>query len=455
MNMSLEKSPLLAKRLCVVESDLKRDRTNVTGEVNAEIGHQITFDTTVLDAFDVKGCQRFHYDLLVVCAAIEFADRHWKRPQGWGRTLDVTVPVTDFEAWQKPSVLKNLHSVLKYLTCDDWKFNFVPAKNLSPIGSRQIPLNFAKTKTFAVAYSDGLDSRAVSALSDDKDEALCVRVANKRQRRKREDTYFFQIPFKVNGHCSNESSFRSRGFKFAAIAAIAAQLSGINRIIVPESGQGALGTVLLPLYKIYPDYRNYPTFFRKMEQFIGAVCSYQVRFEQPRLWFTKGQTLRAFLALPGKMDVDLTSTRSCWQTRRIVNKGGRKQCGLCAACLLRRLSLHTANIHESPKTYIVSDLTNPDINESLKLISNKSDRDIMVEYGSVGARHFEQLAEMASLPDDNLRVYVSEIAVGTGQKYDETLSNLRSLLINHAIFVSAGQRKLFKELDGWRTLWPI
>src|SRR3546814_4414490 len=63
---------------------------------------------------------------------------------------------------------------------------------------------------------------------------------------------------KVLGHTSNESSFRSRGFQFGVVAAIAAHLFGISRIVVPESGQGALGPVLLPLYNIYRDYRNHP-----------------------------------------------------------------------------------------------------------------------------------------------------------------------------------------------------
>ena len=104
-----------------------------------------------------------------------------------------------------------------------------------------------------------------------------------------------EIPFKVKGYRGNESSFRSRGFQFAAVTAIAAQLSNVTRVVVPESGQGALGPVLLPLHNIYADYRNHPTFFRKMERFIKAVLGYRVRFEQPRLWSTKGQTLRAFL----------------------------------------------------------------------------------------------------------------------------------------------------------------
>lgn len=456
MSAYRKNSPPPGKHLCIIEKGQKPDCTCPKDAVTAEVGRHIIFNAAVLDTFDVKGCLPLHYDLLVLCAAIEFADRRWKRPQGWSRTLHVTVPVIALETWQKPDVLQSLHSVLSHLTCDVWQFTFVQAKNFSPIGSRQIPLDFGKAKTFAIAYSDGLDSRAVSALSGDKNEALCVRVANKRQRRKNGDSYFTQIPFRVEGHNSNESSFRSRGFQFAMMTTIAAHLSNITRIVVPESGQGALGPVFLPLHNIYADYRNYPTFFRKMERFVKAVQGHRVQFEQPRLWSTKGQTLRAFLDLPGKTKEDLTSTHSCWQRRRIVNKDGRKQCGLCAACLLRRLSLYAAGVEERPDTYVVADLIAPDVNEALSVISQKADRDVMVEYGSVGIRHLQHLADMVKLPDDALRVYVSEIAAATGATYQETLKNLRMLLKTHAeewrAFLSAQGKESFLKswMDGGR-----
>ncbi|MGO4386773.1 7-cyano-7-deazaguanine synthase [Microvirga sp. 2YAF29] len=456
MSGRLNNSAIPDKRLFVIEKGQKPGRTVPKDAATAEVGQHIRFDAAVLDTFDVKGCEPLHYDLLVLCAAVEFADRRWKRPLGWRRTLAVTLPVIDLKSWQKPDVLKSLHGVLNHLTGDSWQFTFVQAKNLSPIGSRQMPLDFGKTKTFAVAYSDGLDSRAVSALSGNKEQALCIRVASNRQRRKNGDSYFTRIPFKVKGYRGNESSFRSRGFQFAAVTAIAAQLSSVPRIVVPESGQGALGPVLLPLHNIYADYRNHPTFFRKMERFIKALQGYQVQFEQPRLWSTKGQTLCAFLSIAGKSEGHLTSTHSCWQTRRVVNVGGRKQCGLCAACLLRRLSMRAAGVNEEPRTYVVSDLAASDAGDALSIIPQKADRDIMVEYGSVGVRHLQHLADMSGLPDDDLRVHAWQIAAALGESYEETLKKLRTMLVTHAeewrAFLSAqGEQSFLKSwMDGGR-----
>ncbi len=206
MSAPPKKSLMPDKRLHVIEKGQKPGRALPKDAVIAEVGRHIRFNAAVLDSFDVKGCEPLHYDMLVLCAAVEFADRRWKRPLGWRRTLYVTVPVIDLKTWQKPEVLKSLHGVLNHLTGDTWRFTFVQAKNLSPIGSRQMPLDFAKTKTFAIAYSDGLDSRAVSALSGDKEQALCIRVAGNRQRRKNGDSYFTRIPFKVRGTAATRAA---------------------------------------------------------------------------------------------------------------------------------------------------------------------------------------------------------------------------------------------------------
>lgn len=455
--MSVElKSSSAVKCLYFVEAGHKPPRALRQDPVVADIGRDIRFNVEILDTFDVQGCKPRHYDLLVLCAAIEFADRRWKRPRSWHRTFDVTIPVVDLEVWQSQQVQQSLHGVLKYLTGDSWTFTFIRARTSSPIGSRQSSLDFGHQKTFAVAYSDGLDSRAVSALSGSEAQALCVRVAGNGQHRKTGDNYFTHIPFKVEGHQSNESSFRSRGFQFAAVTAIAAHLANIQRVVVPESGQGALGPVLLPLHNVYSDYRNHPSFFRKMERFLNALLGCRIRFEQPRLWSTKGQTLRAFLNLPGKAGIHLTSTHSCWQRRRVVNVGGRKHCGLCAACLLRRLSMHTVGLVESRDTYVVSDLAVSDYAQALDSVSQQADRDIMVEYGSIGARHLQHLADMARNSDTDLRPHVSQISAAMGASREEVLKHLREMLIAHAeewrAFLSAQGKESFLRhwMDGGR-----
>ena len=87
MSAHPKKSPMPDKRLYVIEKGQKPGRTLPKDAVIAEVGRHIRFNVAVLDTFDVKGCEPLHYDMLVLCAAIEFADRRWKRPLGWRRTL--------------------------------------------------------------------------------------------------------------------------------------------------------------------------------------------------------------------------------------------------------------------------------------------------------------------------------------------------------------------------------
>lgn len=426
---SAESHTMRKKKLLVAENGLRSDLED--GRTIVSIGEQIHFDLSALGSFDVEGSGPLHYDVLVLCAAIEFADKHWARSVNWSRHFEIAIPVTSPDAWQDCNVRESLKDALEYLTGDIWNISFFKAEKPALLGSAQLGLPFINKKTYAIAYSEGLDSRTVSGLSGEDEEALRIRVLSTRQERQAGEERFTRIPFSVRDHGSRESSFRSRGFQFAAITSLAAQLCSIRRVVVPESGQGALGPALAPIYRIYEDYRNHPTFFRRMERFIKALLNYDVEFEQPRLWYTKGQTVRAFLALPAGSLEALRNTRSCWQSRRVVNVGRRKQCGLCAACLLRRFSLQAAGVSEAADAYVVSNLTTPDIRIALESV-RKEDRNLMLQYGHAGARHFQRLADLAFQPDATLRPHASQIAASRSESQSGVLESLRAMLISHA-----------------------
>src|SRR5690606_21073258 len=102
-----------------------------------------------------------------------------------------------------------------------------------------------------LAYSDGLDSRAVAGIQSQflGNKLVRVRVGSKswdraQERYAREP--FAKVPYEVSCTMANrESSARSRGFKFALISSIAAYLADAGEVIVPESGQGAFGPALI------------------------------------------------------------------------------------------------------------------------------------------------------------------------------------------------------------------
>jgi 7-cyano-7-deazaguanine synthase in queuosine biosynthesis len=413
---------------------------------SATLGNEIKVDAQILDGLSQGTYQTIHFDLMVVCAAIEYADRRWGRNEAWSRKLKLTIPVCAWDVWQDVEISEYLSHLLRYLTCDSWKFEFVQAKDY-PKAKGQKRIVFSDQKTFAIAYSEGLDSRAVWALSGTANESICIRVAKSYNRAKDGDSLFAQIPFSVtvpNGGA--ESSFRTRAFQFASLTAIVAQIANFSRIVVPESGQGILSPAMLPLHRVYADYRNYPLFFRKMERFISVLLRHTVSYEQERLWSTKGQTMCDFLKLPEKSPEYLISTRSCWQSRHVVNQGWQRQCGLCAACILRRFSLQRAGIVEPEGTYVVRDLTASEAKDALRMVPDKQ-MENMLAYGIAGVRHFQQFAELSRQPDEALKLHTINLAAAVGLPEDECRANLRSLLSAHASewteFISAQGKNSF------------
>lgn len=425
-------SKITKRDLYILEDGQQPPRRRRQRRVYATIGSEIRCDKEIFDSYCHEGWSNIHHDLLIVCAAVEFADRRWARgTRHWARDIHVTIPVIELSVWQESNVRHRLADTLRHLTGDAWQFSFVRHEGAATSKPRQGPLFPNQQKDFALAYSEGLDSRSVSGLYNENDSAVRVRVTKYKQRLRKDEQPFDRLPFDVTVVPNNEDSVRSRGFKFAAVTAVAAQLSNVRRIIVPESGQGALGPVLLPLLKIYPDYRNHPTFFRKMEGLIKALLGVNLVYEQPRLWHTKGQTIAAFLAEPGVRPDQLINTHSCWQKRHNVHFAGTmRQCGICAACLLRRMSLQAAGIEEPPENYAISDLGAERFSDAIP--NGFKATKTLHEYGYMGARHLQQLSDLAMAPDHRLKPHAFQLSEALGDSLDEVMVALRGMLMEHS-----------------------
>jgi len=235
------------------------------GATAAVIGQHLKLTTHDLATYFFAGWKPDLADLLVVAAAIEFCDFLVRRPSwGWARGFDVRVSVHSPELWSRPDVTHALEDAAGHLTGDLWRFSFIG--RIAPLAPpKERTLDLAAHVDAVIPYSNGLDSRAVAALTAAEGKLVRVRLGaapDDERRYAASRTPFKAVPFKVKlpGGRRNESSARSRGFKFAAVTSIAAHLSGAPRIIVTESGQGALGPTLAVTGQSYPDYRVHPTF---------------------------------------------------------------------------------------------------------------------------------------------------------------------------------------------------
>jgi 7-cyano-7-deazaguanine synthase in queuosine biosynthesis len=405
------------------------------GHTAFAFNRDFVFSPEPLQSYAFARWEEVIFDAMVVAAAIEYADRIVKRPpRGWARRLTVRVPVHDPARWNVPKVLATLHDAAGFLTGDFWSISFVKRKSKA-LAPQQEHLSLSVPTQAVLAYSEGMDSLAVAGLvgAELGDRLVRVRIRKKTSAQRAKGEPFTAVPYDVAGDMSNrEATARSRGFKFALIASIAAYLTGAPRIILPESGQGAIGPALITVGHAYPDYRNHPLFVLRMERFIKALLGKQVRFDLPRLWHTKGETLSAYVALTGD-DETWRATKSCWRNNQWSSVNGTwRQCGVCAACMLRRVSVHAAGYSEAPETYVCTSMNAATLESAVEPGFNGLNRAYR-EYAIAGVMHMDHLADMAA-PDarPTVRRHATLLGPALGLSAGEANERLAGLLNRHA-----------------------
>lgn len=327
--------------------------------LRCEIDRHLSFDTRGLESYCLASWESVVYDAFLLAAAVQFCDQIKRRPaRSWGRKIYLRVPVHSPDLWRDEAVNSAFVEALNALTGDCWSLSFKPRRK--PISRpRQQPLNLGGDVTAIIPFSNGMDSLAVAGLVGKElgDKLIRVRLGSGAKKKKASldrDQAFAAVPYKVYPGQFNfvETSGRSRGFKFMMLSGLAAYLSGAQEIVVPESGQGALGPWLVEVGQAQGDTRNHPRFTRQMEKVFHLLLGHHVRFRFPRLWYTKGETLAEFISSGAGSD-RWAGTWSCWQGPRQASVNGKlRQCGICAACLLRRLSVHAAGQEEDPSRYV-------------------------------------------------------------------------------------------------------
>lgn len=452
-----EQEELPALRVNVIEKGgSERD-----GWLTCEIGEHLTFSPDSLASYFFAKWEPLVFDALLVAAAVEFCDKIKRRPKlGWGRAFELKLPVDDPHFWKSPKVYSALIDAIAFLSGDTWEINFIKRRRALE-KPRQNLFELTLSGPLAVLpFSEGLDSRAVAGIlaTEWGDRLVRVRVGTKANDRPKTASGrpqpFTTIPYDVSsaGYAFRESTARSRGFKFAMLSGIAAYLAKADRVFVPESGQGALGPSLVPVGQAYIDYRNHPLFTNRMSALLEALFGHKVRYEFPRLWFTKGQTLKSYVdQFPAS---EWGKTRSCWQDNRHVSVDGRRrQCGICAACMLRRLSVHAAGLSE-PRDIYVWDLKANSFEDGAAPGLKKIEK-VQRQYAIAGTLHLDHLANLKNAPihAPGITLNAKQLASALSIPAQEAEEKLDRLLNQHekewkAYMASLGPNSFVKHWTG-------
>jgi 7-cyano-7-deazaguanine synthase in queuosine biosynthesis len=411
------------------------------GWLRCQIGANVEFTTSLLESYCIAPWEPVVYDALLVAAAVEFADRTQHRPSlSWHRDFQLVVPVHEPRRWNDKRVSEALREVLNFLTGDQWHIEFTKRAKAYEAPA-QWQFNLPTGMNAVIPFSDGMDSRCVAGILTKEmgDTLIRIRLGSKAKDGKelsRQRQPFTSVPYHVRAGKRPfvESTVRSRGFKFPLISGLAAYLTKAGRVIVPESGQGALGPALITVGQGYEDYRSHPLFTDRMEKFLDALLNHRVRFDFPQLWQTKAETLKKFVSECDDGS-SWAGTRSCWQQPRQVSVSGkRRQCGICAACLLRRLSIYGAGLSEAKETYVWENLSAPSLEAgAAAMFPQKKITQALREYAIAGTLHLEHLARLreSRVNAGMLGLFAFQLSASLGLSEGDVRAKLNRLLLQH------------------------
>lgn len=310
-------------------------------------------------------------DFLSIAMAVTAADTFVKREEsadGWNRTFEIELPLTEPERWQPQRAL--LEETLRFLSGDRWTFKLesggAAAPPLSEIRRKFDVIDLSKADCIAL-FSGGLDS-AIGALDLIAHGRRPLLVSHApRGDANRQVAVAHRLPVACQRLAINtyptlsgidDDSMRTRSFQFLALAGLAAQAMATFRgmqnveLFVCENGLIALNPPLTPRRMGSHSTRTaHPHFLQGVRQLFAAV-GIPAGIVNPYENKTKGEMAAVHVADVG-FKAFVAETVSCGKWKR-----KNQQCGRCVPCLIRRASLHHANLadgtsYQSPDLDVV------------------------------------------------------------------------------------------------------
>lgn len=415
--------------------------------LRAQLGNEIRVDPKLLTDYCFSSIDGLTHDLMAVLGAVRWADRSvLRRPtEGWGRSIELEIPVLEHDSWGSQRVLYTLEDCLNFLTGDVWSFHFTKRRN-NPQDIRQAVVQSQPPSTCVfVPYSHGLDSYAQVRILENNEadtDVVCVftdsRPSDKTwkefcRQRPRGGVRAIGIPVDVVTPRRAEPTFRTRPFLYYALAATGA-LRSSKRVLIPENGQGSLGGSLVPLGGEARHRSCHPGFTHRLARFLGELTGETLRFEHPALFQTKGQVLRMLLQIDKNSQSWLSEHRSCSHDQRHASVDGRRvHCGVCGNCILRRMSVDAAATPD-PTEYLFRKLAVGQLTNGHGR-SGKAARGIKAFSDLAGntVRSMQRFASLASNTDHPaIWGEAVEVAEAQGRKADDVQPQIVSLIQTHA-----------------------
>lgn len=302
-------------------------------------------------------------DFLTIALAVTAADTFVLRKDtanGWCRSFSITLPLCQPDVWQANKT--HLEQILHFLSGDIWQFNFQAGGQLPPqpykLNSRAKLVDLRK-KNSVCLFSGGLDS-AIGAIDlleqgyspvlvshsykgDKKRQQMIVEKLNQSSYANQFSQFNAIAQPHLNNGGTTEITMRTRSLNFLAFAVVSAYalqevVQQAIDIFVPENGVISINAPLTPRRVGTLSTRTtHPYFIQELQKLFTAV-NIPFILKNPYQFKTKGQMIAECANLPLLQQI-IPDTVSCSHWKR-----KNQQCGVCVPCLIRRASLHYANI---------------------------------------------------------------------------------------------------------------
>lgn len=416
------------RRVAVLE---RPDDVRSVGELTCVLDHDLAFDRAMLERSTSTALEGVDVDLLVVMAAVAFADRRVKRRCGqeWARDLSLAVPVYELVQWQRVSA--DLERLLCLLTGDVWHLEFRRRGGKSDLRQLFIPgLPPQFSGATVIPYSGGLDSFAAVARHHWKNTSQKLLLVHARNGARRRGPFllerdsrapFLALPFKVSGGEHAEQTYRTRTFVYFCLAALSWRRNDASTITIGESGTGCFGPSLVPVGIEPPVVGCHPVFIAGLAGFLQLLWGCRPRFELPNLWRTKGEVLEKLAAY----DQLAGWERTCSCSRNVARQHGSSasHCGLCTGCIFRRQAVLAAKLSEPSEAYYADVL----LDDALPPDAQRSDREV----GIYAAVNLDELAQVARVISSH-RGHIHEVATALDLPYSAVADRTLRLFTQHA-----------------------
>lgn len=307
-------------------------------------------------------------DLLYISLAVFAADRlilRYDSPDGWGRKLELHIPVLKLDKWKANTDL--LENMISFLSGDSWKFYFRERELTKK--EKKHKEKHVKSKKRSKEYekicmlSGGLDSfiGAIDILESSKDNILFIsHYGGGKGTKEYQDVLVKVLIYKYDLEKRDfhqyyakvakgiEDTTRTRSFMFFSHAiAMASSLGKDIELLIPENGLISLNIpITYSRLGTSSTRTTHPYYFKLFQELLNNL-EIPVVLKNPYQFYTKGEMMINCKNQKLLQD-NLSNTMSCSHpdNGRMLGEKQTRHCGYCWPCVIRQAAIKKANIYD-------------------------------------------------------------------------------------------------------------